>query len=62
MDILTCIWLIFDIFCLAVVLAAKFKNMLPGFLQDLMIYGKTRPDNRKTNLHWSRQILLVPNR
>ena len=64
MDILTCSWLILDIGCLAIVLSTKFKNLVPSFLQDIMVYGKTRQlgqDNSKTSLHWLRQLLLVPN-
>ena len=62
MDILTWSWLIIDVSTLAIVLGAKFRNMLPGFLQDLMVYGKTRQDDSKKSLHWLRERLLVPNR
>ena len=62
MDLLTYSWLIIDIITLAIVLGAKFINVLPGFLQDLMVYGKTRQGKYQKKIHWLQELLLVPNR
>ena len=62
MDALTHSWLIIDIATFCIVLGAQFRNWMPGFLQDIMVYGKARQHKNKKNLHWFREFLLVPNR
>ena len=62
MDAVTRSWLIIDVATVCIVLGAQFRHQLPGFLQDIMVYGKARQDKSKKNLHWLRELLLVPNR
>ncbi|XP_028407729.1 polyprenol reductase-like [Dendronephthya gigantea] len=61
MDTLTAIWIFFDVGCLIIVLAGSFMNLLPGFLQDIVTYGKISPAGDK-DLHSTRKLLLIPHR